>query len=59
MYNKWKDASGMLVIGRDVGAQVFYDIDYFRRALDPMYRVLSVVQEGLGGYQTAILLARK
>ncbi len=58
-YRRWKDRSQMLVVGRDASTNVFYDIDYFRRTLDPMYRVLSVVQEGLGGYQTALLLARK
>jgi ubiquinone/menaquinone biosynthesis C-methylase UbiE len=38
-------------------AQVFYDIDYFRRKWNRLFRIRSVTQEG-HGYQTAVLLER-
>jgi len=58
LYNSSKGTTGMLVVGRDTGSQVFYDIDYFLRTLRPMYHIHSVTQEG-HGYQTAVLLERK
>jgi ubiquinone/menaquinone biosynthesis C-methylase UbiE len=46
---------GMLTVGRATESQVFYDIDYLRRLLEPAFRVVSVVEEAYG-YQTAMVL---
>ena len=48
----------MLVIGRDYRSQVFYDIDYFCKVVNPMYTILSVTEEAYG-HQTAVLLKKK
>jgi ubiquinone/menaquinone biosynthesis C-methylase UbiE len=55
-----RDRFGMLVINRSRQwyLQVFYDIDYFCRLLQPMYRVLSVTPEAYG-YQTAVIVERR
>jgi SAM-dependent methyltransferase len=50
---------GMLVIGRDVGSQVFYDTGYFRGVIESsLYDIITVTQEGYG-YQTAYVVRRK
>jgi hypothetical protein len=36
---------------------VFYDLDYLRKGLEPMFRVLSVTEE-VRLYQNAVLLER-
>ncbi|MDB5561380.1 MAG: Methyltransferase type 11 [Hyphomicrobiales bacterium] len=56
-YRSEKDTFGMLVIGRDYGSQVFYDVEYFRKMVVPMYEILSITEEAYG-YQTAILLKK-
>ena len=58
IYKKEKDNFGMLVIGRDYRSQVFYDIDYFCKIVNPMYNILSVTEEAYG-HQTAVLLEKK
>jgi len=55
LYIQSKSNLGMLAIGRDIHAQVFYDIDYFRKMLSSTYQVLSVTKEAYG-YQTAVLV---
>lgn len=57
IYNKEKDNFGMLVIGRDTRSQVFYDIDYFCKVVDSMYKVLSITEEAYG-HQTGVLLKK-
>ena len=47
----------MFTIGRAANSFVFYDIDYLRRGLEPMFRFLSVT-EGVRLYQNALLLER-
>jgi len=58
IFEESKDKMGMLSIGRDDSSQVFYDIDYFTKTLNPMFEILSITQEAYY-YQTAILLKRK
>jgi SAM-dependent methyltransferase len=57
-YINARDTFGMLVIGRDYASQVFYDIDFFRKMVTPMYSVVSVNEEAYG-YQTAVLLEKR
>lgn len=45
-------------IGRAHGAQVFYDIDFFRSLLSPLYDVQSVTPEAYG-FQTAVILRKR
>jgi SAM-dependent methyltransferase len=47
----------MFTIGRSSHSFVFYDIDYLRRTLEPLFRVMSVT-EGVRLYQNALLLER-
>jgi ubiquinone/menaquinone biosynthesis C-methylase UbiE len=47
----------MFTIGRSSGSYVFYDIDYLRKGLEPLFRILSVT-EGVRLYQNALLLER-
>jgi len=57
-YNATKDTFGMLVVGRDFRAQVFYDMGYLRRvAASCMYDILSVNEEAYG-HQTGVLLKK-
>ena len=58
VYQREKDTFGMLVIGRDYDSQVFYDIDYFRKVVSPMYAIVSVTEEAYG-HQTAVLLEKR
>lgn len=48
---------GMFTIGRHVQSQVFYDVAFLRRKLDPFFRTLAVVEEAYW-HQTALLLER-
>jgi SAM-dependent methyltransferase len=57
-YIKERDTFGVLVIGRDNASNVFYDIDFFRKMVTPMYSVVSVNEEAYG-HQTAVLLERR
>ena len=57
-YTQSKHSHSMLVINRDTGSQVFYDIGYFLKTLEPMFDILSVNQEAYG-FQTALLLKKK
>ncbi len=44
-------------LGRSDDSQVFYDLDYFRALVSPLYTVLAV-EEKAYGHQTAILLQK-
>ena len=48
----------MFTIGRSSRSIVFYDIDYLRNSLEPMFRLLSVTEE-LRLYQNGLLLERQ
>ncbi len=48
---------GMFTIGRSVGSQVFYDVDYLSQRLKPFFRTLAV-NVGAYGHQTGILFER-
>jgi SAM-dependent methyltransferase len=48
---------GMFTIGRSLHSQVFYDVDFLRRKLEPFFRVLSITEEAYN-YQSAVLLER-
>ena len=48
---------GMFTIGRSVGSQVFYDVDYLSQRLKPFFRTLAV-KVGAYGQQTGILFER-
>ncbi len=48
---------GMFTIGRSSDSCVFYDIDYLRGSLEPMFRILSITEE-VRLYQNALLLER-
>ena len=60
LYQKHKNENDfdLLVLGRDTVSQVFYNMDYFRKTIEPMYEILSI-NPGAYGFQTAILLKRK
>lgn len=59
IYNNSKSILGMLVIGRGIKSQIFYNIDYFCKMLKLLLlNVLSVTQEAYGK-QTAILVERQ
>jgi len=47
----------MFTIGRSSSSYVFYDVDFLRRGLEPMFRVVSIT-EGVRLYQNALLLER-
>jgi SAM-dependent methyltransferase len=44
-------------IGRSSDSYVFYDLDYLRKSLEPLFRILSVTSE-VRLYQNALLLER-
>jgi ubiquinone/menaquinone biosynthesis C-methylase UbiE len=48
----------MFSIGRSSESYVFYDLDYLRRSLEPLFRLLSVTEE-VRLYQNALLLERR
>ena len=58
VYLREKDHADMLVVGRGPGSMVFYDLDYLRKILAPMFEVQSVTPEAYS-YQTGIVLAKK
>ena len=47
----------MFTIGRSSHSYVFYDLDFLRKSLEPMFRILSVTSE-VRLYQNALLLER-
>jgi len=47
----------MFTIGRSAHSSVFYDREYLRASLEPLFRVLSIT-EGVRMYQNALLLER-
>lgn len=47
----------MFTIGRSSSSYVFYDIDYLRKSIEPMFRIRSIA-EGVRLYQNALLLER-
>lgn len=47
----------MFTIGRSSSSYVFYDLEYLRRSIEPMFRILSVTEE-VRLYQNALLLER-
>ena len=49
---------GMLVLGREMRSQVFYNSYFFRKKLETMYEVLSVTPEAYG-YQTGFVAKRR
>lgn len=53
-YRRHRDKVGMLVVGRDTEAQVFYDRAHFKKTLEGTYHILSVTEEAYR-FQTAIL----
>jgi SAM-dependent methyltransferase len=60
VYRKNKDSNFlMLVLGRDVDSQVFYDKDYFCNMLTPMFDVLSVTEGAYSEYQTAVVCKKR
>jgi SAM-dependent methyltransferase len=48
----------MFTIGRASHSFVFYDRDYLRRSVEPLFRILSIT-EGVRLYQDALLLERR
>ncbi len=52
-----KSDFGMFAIGRSTAAQVFHDVEYLSRRLEPFFHTLSVTPRGYS-YQTAVLLER-
>jgi len=48
----------MFTIGRSSASYVFYDLEYLRKSLEPMFRILSVTPE-VRLYQNAVLLERR
>lgn len=48
----------MFTMGRAVNSQVFYDVDYPTKSLEPFFKLLSVEEEAYAK-QTAILLERQ
>jgi ubiquinone/menaquinone biosynthesis C-methylase UbiE len=48
----------VFTIGRSSSSFVFYDMDYLRRTLEPMYEILSVTEE-VRLYQNAVVLKRR
>jgi ubiquinone/menaquinone biosynthesis C-methylase UbiE len=48
----------MFTIGRFMRSQVFYDIDYFTKHLNPFFEVKSITPKAYG-FQTAVLLEKR
>ena len=48
----------MFTMGRGAASQVFYDVDYLRRTVEPFFEMLSVEEEAYGR-QTALLFQRR
>ena len=53
-----KNDFGVYVTVRGPDSQVFYDDDYFKDLIKPLFDIISFVPEAYG-YQTAVLLKRK
>lgn len=47
----------LFTIGRSAESSVFYDLDFLRRAIEPLFRIVSVTPE-IRLYQNALLLER-
>lgn len=58
VYIENKDNFGVYISMRGPDSQVFYDEDYFRDLVKPVFEILDIVPEAYG-YQTAVLLKRK
>ncbi len=57
-YDRFIDSDfDMFTIGRSSLSYVFYDIDYLRKGIEPIFRILSVTEE-VRLYQNALLLER-
>ena len=57
-YDEYASADfDMFTIGRSAGSFVFYDLEFLRRAIEPMFRIVSVTPE-IRLYQNALLLER-
>jgi ubiquinone/menaquinone biosynthesis C-methylase UbiE len=52
-----KSDYGMFTVGRGISSQVFYETGYFRRMVEPMFKVLSITKEA-HFYQTGVLLEK-
>ena len=48
----------MFTMGRAAASQVFYDVDYLSRSVEPFFKTVSVEEEAYGR-QTAILMQRQ
>jgi SAM-dependent methyltransferase len=58
-YQKYSSSDfDVFTIGRSSKSFVFYDLEYLRRTLEPMFEILSVTEE-VRLYQNAILLRRR
>lgn len=59
LYDQSKNDFAMIVFDRNTGnTDTFFDLDYFRKILSPIYEVFSVTKEAFG-HQTAVLVQRK
>jgi ubiquinone/menaquinone biosynthesis C-methylase UbiE len=58
VYFTHKKKAGMIVVGRSTDSQVFYDLEFFKKTLCSIFKVVSVTPEAYG-YQTGILLQKK
>lgn len=47
----------VFTLGRSAGSFVFYDLDYLRKSIEPMFRILSVTNE-VRLFQNALVLER-
>jgi ubiquinone/menaquinone biosynthesis C-methylase UbiE len=57
VYSARKNDAGMIVVGRSTDSQVFYDLEFFKKSLRSIFKVVSVSREAYG-YQTGILLRK-
>ena len=58
VYRTQKKKAGMIVVGRSTDSQVFYDLEFFRKSLLSIFKVVSVTREAYG-YQIGILLQKE
>ncbi|HMS65473.1 MAG TPA: class I SAM-dependent methyltransferase [Ignavibacteria bacterium] len=58
LFDEAKKDFDFFVFNRAKSPQVFFDLEYFKKLIDPMFEILSVNYESYG-YQTGILLKRK
>lgn len=56
-YSSNKDDFKMIVVGRGIDSQVFYNLEYFRSIVPPCFRWVSHTPEAYG-YQSAVVLEK-